>query len=215
MLQRTFDYKLPYLRRQFRLPPRGLRPSTAPSICAKWSEFSVEDVGSSSARSRCWSAWRQLCSCRDASLYRDFTILIDPRPSHVADNNDQPQASNFGTDDAMVESQVLLIQSNAVLRGVVENLNLADDPEFGPHSGFLDPILSLFSMPAHPERPSETRCQSQDRRMPSAAVESYARGTTFVIDIDAALKARKRRQKSRMLIGGLVFLRADPKQIQH
>ena len=73
------------------------------------------------------------------------TVLIDPRRSHVADYDNQPLPSNFGTDDAMVESQVLLIQSVAVLQRVVNNLKLADDPEFGPHPSFFSPILDLFS----------------------------------------------------------------------
>ena len=73
------------------------------------------------------------------------TILIDPHRSRVADSNlDRPQTSSSATDDAVVDSQVLLVQSVAVLQRVVETLDLTHDPEFGPHPSILDPIKHLF-----------------------------------------------------------------------
>src|SRR5262245_34444144 len=60
------------------------------------------------------------------------TVLIDPHRSSFIDNNtNQPVPANFASDDANVNSQALLIQSNTVLQRVVEQLNLAHDPEFG------------------------------------------------------------------------------------
>lgn len=125
-----------------------------------------------------------------------FTILIDTRPSHVADNNDQPQPSNFGTDDAMVESQVLLIQSDAVLRRVVENLKLADDPEFGPHPSFLDPFLSLFNDAAVPtgQRRKEVAEAKTVERL-QRRLKATRAGTTFVIDIDASSESPEKAAK--------------------
>lgn len=72
------------------------------------------------------------------------TVFIDPRRSNVADPA-TPILSNFGTDDSTIESQVLLIQSAAVLRRVVEHLKLAGDPEFAPAPGLLDKVRSWFS----------------------------------------------------------------------
>jgi exopolysaccharide transport family protein len=72
------------------------------------------------------------------------TILIDTHRSSVVENNNQPSTSNSAADDATVESQVSLIQSIAVLQRVVDELNLAQDPEFGPHFSILDPIKNLF-----------------------------------------------------------------------
>jgi polysaccharide biosynthesis transport protein len=73
------------------------------------------------------------------------TILVDPRRSSVIDtNNGQQTSSNPATDDITINSQVSLMQSVAVLQRVVDNLNLANDPEFGPHPSILDPIKRLF-----------------------------------------------------------------------
>ena len=44
------------------------------------------------------------------------TVLIDPHRSSLVDNNpNQQMSSNFATDDAVTDSQVLLIQSPVVL----------------------------------------------------------------------------------------------------
>jgi exopolysaccharide transport family protein len=72
------------------------------------------------------------------------TVLVDPHRSHVADTNDQPPRPDFGSDGAIVESQVGVIQSPAVLLKVVENLKLYEDPEFGPHPGLLEWLLGFF-----------------------------------------------------------------------
>src|SRR5688572_9542776 len=59
------------------------------------------------------------------------TVLIDPRRANVVDTS-QTVLSNFGTDDATIESQALLIKSIAILRRVVDRKGLANDDEFVP-----------------------------------------------------------------------------------
>src|ERR1700710_118161 len=53
------------------------------------------------------------------------TVLVDPRRANVVDNT-QTVLTNFGTDDATIESQTLLIQSVAILQRVVEKLKLTE-----------------------------------------------------------------------------------------
>jgi succinoglycan biosynthesis transport protein ExoP len=78
------------------------------------------------------------------------TILIDPRRPNVVNlDTSQPTVQNPTTDDAAIESQVLLTQSIAVLRRVVDQLKLTQDQDFMPHPGVLDPIKRLFAAPAH------------------------------------------------------------------
>jgi len=67
------------------------------------------------------------------------TVLVDPRRANVVETN-QSVLSNFGTDDATIESQVLLIQSGAALQRVVDNLKLTEDPEFRRPPGMLADI---------------------------------------------------------------------------
>jgi exopolysaccharide transport family protein len=116
------------------------------------------------------------------------TVLIDPhRSSFIDSNNNQPAPTNFASDDANVNSQALLIQSNAVLQRVVEQLDLAHDPEFGPHSSLLDPIKRLFSSTRElaPGQSEEDVAKAQtvdflaDKRLKVAR-----NGTTFLVDLN-------------------------------
>ena len=118
------------------------------------------------------------------------TVLIDPKRSSVVDsNNSQPTPSNFATDDATVNSQALLMQSVVVLQRVVDELNLAHDPEFGPHSSILDPIKRLFSTP-----PALAPGQSAADVAKVATLDFLQRkrlkvareATTFLVDIDVS-----------------------------
>src|SRR5690348_12618195 len=72
------------------------------------------------------------------------TVLVDPRRANVVETN-QSVLSNFGTDDATIESQTLLIQSVAILMRVAGKLKLTEDAEFTPKPGLLDPIKRLFA----------------------------------------------------------------------
>ena len=60
-------------------------------------------------------------------------ILIDPREQRVVQNEIVQQG--LGGDMALVDSQIEVITSEAVLGRVVESMNLADDPQFGGQPG--------------------------------------------------------------------------------
>lgn len=118
------------------------------------------------------------------------TILIDPHRSNVVDSsNGQPAApSNFQSDDAYVNSQVALMQSVAVLQRVVDELNLANDPEFGPRPGLLDPIKKLFATkrPPVPGQTQEDVAKAQTLSFLSQKRLKVEReSTTFLVDINA------------------------------
>lgn len=73
------------------------------------------------------------------------TVMIDLHRSQVINFNDTSNVRNSATDEAAVQSQVLLMQSAEVLRAVVKTLNLTSDPDFSPQPGLLDPIRRLLS----------------------------------------------------------------------
>ncbi len=125
------------------------------------------------------------------------TVLIDPHRSHVADTNDQPPPpSNFGTDDAMIESQVLLIQSVAVLSRVVDELHLTDDPEFKPQWHFWNAIFDLFKSSGPPtgQSPQEL-AKARTLEILQRRLKVTREGTTFVIDIDASSESPRKSAK--------------------
>ncbi len=110
-------------------------------------------------------------------------IFIDPRRSNVAEPT-TPVLSNFGTDDSSIESQVLLIQSRAVLRRVVDQLGLADDPEFSPPPGILDRIKGLFSKGrtgADPGEAAKARAVEALKRR----IKVVRQRATFIADVSA------------------------------
>lgn len=111
------------------------------------------------------------------------TVLVDPRRANVVETN-QSVLSNFGTDDATIESQTLLIQSVAILTRVVGKLKLTDDEEFTPKPGLLDPIKDLFrsSGPSDGASPEEAaKARSVD--ILQKRMKVTRQGTTFLVDI--------------------------------
>lgn len=127
------------------------------------------------------------------------TVLIDPRRSSVAENDaSQQKSSNPTSDEATVNSQTVLLQSPAVLRRVVGQLNLADDPEFGRRTSLLAPIMRLFT----PTRPAAAQQDAQDVAEAKAVSQlgtnqlKVARdGTTFVININATSESPEKAAK--------------------
>jgi len=61
------------------------------------------------------------------------TLITDPRPKKIV--TEDTSAANSGPDLALLESQVAIIRSDAVLSRVVREMNLAQDPEFAPPQG--------------------------------------------------------------------------------
>jgi succinoglycan biosynthesis transport protein ExoP len=122
------------------------------------------------------------------------TVLVDPRRSTAIESNQAAmQMSNFGTDDATIESETLLIQSIAILQRVVEKLKLTEDQEFAPKQGLLDPIKRLFraSNPEGGASPADAaKAGSVDilqRRM-----KVTRQGTTFLVDINVSSESPRK-----------------------
>jgi capsular exopolysaccharide synthesis family protein len=74
------------------------------------------------------------------------SILLEPQRLAVVDGGNRAPAAS-GVDDAMIDSQVALLQSPSVMERVVDILNLTDDPEFVPPQGFIDWIKQTVLRP--------------------------------------------------------------------
>jgi polysaccharide biosynthesis transport protein len=111
------------------------------------------------------------------------TVLVDPRRANVVETN-QSVLSNFGTDDATIESQTLLIQSVAILTRVVGKLKLTEDEEFTPKPGLLDPVKALFrsSGPSDGASP-EDAAKARSVDILQKRMKVTRQGTTFLVDI--------------------------------
>ncbi|MEH2478364.1 succinoglycan biosynthesis transport protein ExoP [Nitrobacteraceae bacterium AZCC 2146] len=112
------------------------------------------------------------------------TVLVDPRRASVVETN-QSVLSNFGTDDATIESQTLLIQSVSILQRVVDKLKLTEDPEFIPQPGLLDPIKRLFSSDSPSSGLSaEDAARARSVEILQRRMKVTRQGTTFLVDIN-------------------------------
>jgi polysaccharide biosynthesis transport protein len=111
------------------------------------------------------------------------TVLVDPRRANVVETN-QSVLSNFGTDDATIESQTLLIQSVAILTRVVGKLKLTEDEEFTPKPGLLDPIKRLFASSGPSDGASpEDAAKARSVDILQKRMKVTRQGTTFLVDI--------------------------------
>jgi len=109
------------------------------------------------------------------------TLFIDPRLKKIV--TDEVTQGGLGSDVALVESQVAIIGSDAVLKRAVQQLKLDTDPEFAPPqgTGVLSRLKALVIK--RPPAPDTT----------VQAVESLSRGLkvkraqkTYIVDIEAS-----------------------------
>lgn len=121
------------------------------------------------------------------------TVLVDPRHATAVESNQSSvETSNYGTDDATIDSEAMLIQSVAILQRVVETLKLTQDEEFAPHPNALDYIKQFFktSRPggASPEDAALARAVDiLQRRM-----KVTRQGTTFLVDINVSSESPRK-----------------------
>ncbi len=119
----------------------------------------------------------------------DARILVDPRKKHTVGTEVVPSGlgENFAESFALVDSQVKVILSDAVLRPVVRSQHLTADPEFGaPREPTIatrvwQALTGLLSSPppAESDNPEERALTALVKHMKVARDEQ-----TFVIEID-------------------------------
>lgn len=115
------------------------------------------------------------------------TILIDPRRPNIV-NLDKSQASvqSPQTDDAAIESQVLLSQSISVLRRVVDTLKLTEDPDFIPKPGLMASVSGMLSSQDRPVvDPREVKTMGAVAIL-QGRLKVVRQRNTFLVDINVS-----------------------------
>lgn len=112
-------------------------------------------------------------------------VLVDSRQTKLL--QDAEVVGRPGTDNGAIESEVELLQSDALTRQVAEKMNLRSDDEFGAPDGFVARLKSLILMPvrmifgsgeaADPLAGVTNRLQK--------ATSARRRGLTYVIELNA------------------------------
>ncbi|MCW5691681.1 MAG: polysaccharide biosynthesis tyrosine autokinase [Pseudolabrys sp.] len=115
------------------------------------------------------------------------TVLIDPRRPNVINlDAKQTQIQAPATDDATIESQVLLSQSISVLRRVVDDLNLTKDQEFQPKPGLLAPIKRLFAAPPVSNADPQEAARMAAVSVLQSRLKVARQRNSFLIDINVS-----------------------------
>lgn len=106
------------------------------------------------------------------------SVLIDPRDMRTTNLNDV--LPGIGSDSAAIASQISILESEDLLSAVMDDLHLANDPEFAG-SGLLSQVLGLFSgSEPDPHLLAFKRFQSR--------VGIEREGLTYVIDVSFTSK---------------------------
>jgi len=112
-------------------------------------------------------------------------VLLDPRQTKIL--QDAEVVGRPGTDNGAIESEVELIQSDALMRKVAEKLDLRNDDEFGSSSGMLSVIKSVILLPirliSNREASGDPLADVIDRLQ--KATSAKRRGLTYVIELNA------------------------------
>jgi succinoglycan biosynthesis transport protein ExoP len=122
------------------------------------------------------------------------TVFVDPRQATaIQSNQSSVETSNYGTDDATIDSEAMLIQSIAILRRVVEKLKLTSDNEFNPPPSALDHIKSFFST-SGPKGGASAQDAATARAVDilQHRMKVARQGTTFLVEIDVSSESARK-----------------------
>ncbi len=102
-------------------------------------------------------------------------ILFDPRGLKAIQNELVARSENNDSSIALLESQMRVVRSEAVLRTVVDRLDLRRDPEFVASRSFLAPLTGLLAS----SEPAETRALRSLQRI--VRVDRASRSYVIVV----------------------------------
>ena len=107
------------------------------------------------------------------------SLFVDPRTRKIV--SEEVVQGGFGSDLALVESQVSILTSDAVLKRVVDKLQLESDPEFAPPLGLG--VLSRIKALVIP------RAADPDKTVQAIAslyqtIKVKRAQKTYVVDVD-------------------------------
>jgi len=112
------------------------------------------------------------------------SVLIDPRQTKIL--QDAEVVGRPGTENGAIESEVEMIQSDALVQQVAERLKLQNDDEFGSSGGLLSSIKSLIMLPVRllsSETSSADPMAHVVNRL-QKATSARRRGLTYVIELN-------------------------------
>lgn len=200
MLQRSFD-QLPVVREQ--VAPAELKlPAQTVDLREMWRILRRRWRFVAAAPALLVALTLVYCFFLATTLYTaTSTVFVDSRHAEAVETNQSTiESSNYGTDDATIDSETNLIQSVAVLQRVIEKLNLTQDIEFNPPPNLLDYVKQFVKTSAPSDASPEDAAMARALDILQRRVKVTRQGTTFLIDINVSSESARKA----MLIGNAI-----------
>ena len=139
-------------------------------------------------------------------------LLVDPRDIKVLDNQLTPQAEAQNIGVTLVESQVLVLQSESILHQVVDRLKLDQDDEFNGRRA--SPIRSILNRLLDSTGVRRTGPSQEERLAALFNLQRFIRvrrlDRTYVIEASSSAESR---DKARQILEALVAAYLDDQAV--
>ncbi|HSP24305.1 MAG TPA: GumC family protein, partial [Saliniramus sp.] len=140
---------------------------------------------------------------------RSAQVMIDPRGLVVVSSEVLPPAPSSDVYDAIIDTQVRLMTSDAVLEGVVVELGLQSDPEFVPPRSFLGQIKAAI-LGTDAEPPTEADLVGFAADTLSRQIDVRRELRSFIVTISASsLEAEKSAAIAGRIVEGFLAASED------
>lgn len=117
-------------------------------------------------------------------------VFVDPRSKNILEEKDS-QGGSIASENARLESEVVILKSPKVLLSTIQDAGLIADPEFGPTVGFLDKVKLALGI-SLPENTDETLLLSQVMDRLAGAITVRRQGLTYVLNVSVTSQSPER-----------------------
>ncbi len=117
-------------------------------------------------------------------------VLVDPAQKNLLLSDDllNPNASSA---NALIESEVEILKSDATILATIEAAQLLADPEFGPRLGLLAKILQAVGIGSDQAQDGQALVNATLSKLKDA-IEVRRRGLTYIISVSATSQSPQR-----------------------
>jgi succinoglycan biosynthesis transport protein ExoP len=106
-------------------------------------------------------------------------IIVDPRQQSILDPD--AQMALTPSDQGRVESEVEILRAPTVFLKVISELQLYDDPEFGPSPGWTDRLMAMLGFPRSEAGPDDVIKQTLEALQKATTISRV--GVTYLTEI--------------------------------
>ena len=111
-------------------------------------------------------------------------IIVDPRQQSILDP--EAQMALAPSDQGRVESEVEILRAPSVFLKVIRELELYNDPEFGPSPGWRDRLMATLGFQAAEPTPDEVLKQTLEALQKATSISRV--GITYLIEVTVRSK---------------------------